>query len=347
VAESVIGWDVGGAHLKAARLDAGGSIESVVQTACPLWQGMPRLASALDEALPAVGAAPLHAVTMTGEMVDLFANRRQGVAGLLGRLRRRLGPVALRVYAGPAGFVDPDRVAGAEAEVASANWHASATLVARQVDAALYVDVGSTTVDLAPVAGGRVLTRGADDGGRLACGELLYTGIVRTPLMAIAREAPWAGDWVPLMAEYFATAADVYRLTGELPEGADQHPTADGREKTPVASARRLARMVGRDVESAPLAAWQDLAAWMARAQRRSLEDACDRILSRGDLPADAPLVGAGVGRFLLPALAARMSRPYRTFGDLVAARSEIRDRVSDCAPAVAVGWLAAGEAIG
>lgn len=339
--EPVIGWDVGGAHLKAARLSAAGSVEAVVQTACPLWQGMSRLDAAFDETLPAIGAARVHAITMTGEMVDLFSSRQEGVADLLGGIRRHLGSASLRVYAGPTGFLDIDRAGGAEQWVASANWHASATLVAREADAALYVDVGSTTVDLAPVAGGRVLTRGGNDGQRLVTRELLYTGVVRTPLMAIAREVPFAGDWVPLMAEYFATAADVHRLTGELPEGADQHPTADGREKTETASARRLARMVGRDLASAPIAEWKRLAAWIARVQIRHIEDACDRILSRGDLPDDAPLVGAGVGRFLLPALAVRLGRGYREFAELVSTRGEVRGRVSDCAPAVAVAWLA------
>jgi probable H4MPT-linked C1 transfer pathway protein len=302
---------------------------------------MPRLDVALDETLPVIGAAPVHAITMTGEMVDLFSSRREGVAGLLGGLQRHLGSAALRVYAGPSGFLDMDRVGGAEERVASANWHASATLVARQAVAALYVDVGSTTIDLAPVAGGRVLTGGGNDSERLVTGELLYTGVVRTPLMAIVREAPFAGDWVPLMAEHFATAADVYRLTGELPEGADQHPTADGREKTETASARRLARMVGRDLESAPGPEWKRLAAWIARVQVRYIEDACDRILSRGDLPEEAPLIGAGVGRFLLPALAARLGRAYLEFADLVLTTGETRARVSDCAPAVAVAWLA------
>ena len=327
VTDPVIGWDVGGAHLKAARLDAAGSVEMVAQTACPLWQGMPRLDAAVDETVPAIGTAPVHAITMTGEMVDLFSGRREGVAGLLDRLRHRLGSASLLVYAGPTGFLNIDGAGGAEERVASANWHASAALVARQVDTALFVDVGSTTVDLAPVNRGQILTRGTNDGERLVTGELLYTGVVRTPLMA----------------EHFATTADIYRLTGELPEGADLHPTADGREKTESASARRLARMVGRDLESASLPEWKRLAAWIAKAQTRRIEDACARVLSRADLPNDAPLIGAGVGRFLLPALAARLGRAYREFAELVPARKEIRGMVSDCAPAVAVAWLAQG----
>ena len=47
------------------------------------------------------------------------------------------------------------------------------------------------------------------------------------------------------MNEYFASMADVYRILGELPEGADMHPAADEREKTSPASCARLARMIG------------------------------------------------------------------------------------------------------
>jgi probable H4MPT-linked C1 transfer pathway protein len=342
VAESaVIGWDLGGAHLKAARIAASGSVEAVVQVACPLWQGLPQLHGAISEALPALGDAALHAITMTGEMVDLFADRRQGVNRLLATMGERLPSRTLRVYAGPSGFLDADRTGESERQIASANWFASGMLVAAQEGTALLVDVGSTTVDLVPVAGGRVLARGRDDADRLVTGELLYTGVVRTPLMALAPEAPFAGEWLPLMAEYFATTADVYRLTGELPEGADLHPAADGGEKTESASARRLARMVGRDLDSAPGPAWKRLAAWLARAQIRRLEDACDRILSRGELPEGAPIVGAGVGRFLLPALAGRLGRPYRDFGELLPVNAALAGRASDCAPAVAVAWLA------
>jgi len=338
---AVIGWDLGGAHLKAVRIGDSGVMEAVLQVVCPLWQGMPQLHAALAQALTGLGDAPLHAITMTGELVDLFADRREGVNRLIAAMRERLPGATLRVYAGPSGFLDADRTAESERQIASANWFASAMVVAAQAGSALLVDVGSTTVDLVPIVGGRVLARGRDDADRLAAGELLYTGVVRTPVMALAAAAPVAGEWVPLMAEYFATTADLYRLTGDLPEGADLHPTADGGEKTESASARRLARMVGRDLDSAPVPAWKRLASWLARAQVRRIEDACDRIFSRGELPEGAPIVGAGVGRFLLPSLAARSGRPYREFSDLLPVPATLAGRVSDCAPAVAVAWLA------
>ncbi len=339
--EPVIGWDVGGAHLKAARLGRAGRVERVLQLPCPLWQGVERLDEALAQAVPALGASRLHAVTMTGEMVDRFADRRQGVAVLVDVMRARLAEARLLVWAGRAGFIGTDQAGALAASVASANWLASATLLARRVAAAILVDIGSTTTDLVPVAGGLVLAQGTSDAERLVSGELVYTGVVRTPVMALAPRVPFGGHWVPLMAEHFATAADVHRITGRLPEGADQHPTADGGPRTVEASIRRLARMVGRDADSAPEVAWCRLAEGLAEAQLCRIERECERVLSRGELPASAPVVGAGVGRFLAADLARRLRRPYVDFATLFEGDEPERARAADCAPAVAVAWLA------
>ena len=339
----IIGWDVGGAHLKTARLSPAGEVERVVQVPCPLWQGLGHLDTAVDAARLTVGDAPIHAVTMTGEMVDLFPNREAGVRELIAAIQQHFGGGSLRFYAGTEGFLSGPAAAAAGASLASANWRATADLVAARLATALVVDVGSTTTDLVVVSGGRVVARGRDDATRLVAGELVYTGVVRTPLMAVAPQAPFEGEWVPLMAEYFAATADVYRLTGQLPEGADQHPAADGGEKTTAASARRLARMLGRDVESAPLRGWRQLAEWFARTQARQLEDACDRVSSLTEVPADAPIVSAGVGRFLLPEIAAARHRQYLEFADLFPGSPALRERISDCAPAVAVAALARG----
>ena len=342
-ADAIIGWDLGGAHLKAARLDSSRSVLDVVQIPCPLWQGMEHLHHAVTEALARLGPAPEHAVTMTGEMVDLFPTRTEGVTRLVQAMEERLSGARLRYFAGEDGFLEGPGVVANPLRVASANWLASAALVTASTRAALFVDIGSTTIDIVPVRDGRVGARGRDDAERLVSGELVYSGVVRTPVMALAGRVPFGGHWVPVIAEYFATTADIYRLTGELPEEADQHPAADRGEKTVEASARRLARMIGRDAESAPLAAWRELARWLARAQVRHLEDGCDQLLSLGVLPEDAPIVGAGVGRFLAAKVAARRGVPFVPFASLLEAPATLADRVSDCAPAVAVAWLAKG----
>jgi probable H4MPT-linked C1 transfer pathway protein len=342
--EPAVGWDLGGAHLKAARLDPGGRVERVVQLPCPLWRGLAHLDQALATAQAVMGPAPLHGVTMTGEMVDLFPTRAEGVAQLVAAMQQRLRGTSLRFYAGLDGFVAADEAKTSTSRLASTNWLASATLVAACMQDALLMDIGSTTTDLVLVRSGRIQARGRDDAGRLAAGELVYSGVVRTPVMALATAVPFEGESVPLMAELFATAADVHRLCGRLPEDADQHPAADGGEKTETGSARRLARMIGRDAETAPLDAWRQLARTLARAQAARIEDACDRLLSGQPLVADAPLVAAGVGRFLAADVAHRLARPCFEFARLLPDPGPELGRVSDCAPAVAVAWLVQRE---
>lgn len=340
--ETVIGWDLGGAHLKGARLAAGGRVERIVQLPCPLWRGMAELQRALDDAAAALGPAAAHAVTMSGEMVDLFASRMEGVTSLVAAMRERFEGV--RFYAGDVGLVTADEAAAAGLRLASANWMAAAELVAAGIPNALLVDIGSTTTDVVPVRDGSVSAQGRDDATRLAARELVYTGVVRTPVMALAAEVPFEGCSVPLMAELFATAADVHRLAGRLPPGADRYPAADGGEQTEAGSARRLARMIGRDADTRPLAAWRRLAEWLAGVQVRRIEEACGLVLARGPMPADAPVVGAGVGRCLAAEVAARLDRRYIEFADLLPDAGPDPGLVSDCAPAVAVAWLSQGR---
>jgi probable H4MPT-linked C1 transfer pathway protein len=246
----------------------------------------------------------------------------------------------LRLYAGRHGFV-----AAAEKHwqaVASANWHASARFVATRRPQALFIDIGSTTTDIVPLRGGQVEAVGYTDDERLVSEELIYTGATRTPVMAVAESVPFGGQRQRVMAEHFATMADVYRLTGALPEDADQLPTADGRGKTAADSARRLARMLGRDLQAGNLVDWRRLAAHLAERQLQTLQAAIDRVLSRGLLPDDAPIVGAGVGRFLLRPLAERLRRPYLDFASLIEGEPATREWAARCAPAAAVAILAA-----
>jgi (4-(4-[2-(gamma-L-glutamylamino)ethyl]phenoxymethyl)furan-2-yl)methanamine synthase len=337
-----LGWDLGGAHLKAVALDAVGRVQSVIQEACPLWQGLDRLQTAIDRTLESIPERPMrHALTMTGELADLFRDRATGVRELVGVMERRFPGEPIRVFAGTCGLLDAHRAREAVATVASANWLATASVVAARLPQGLLVDIGSTTTDLIVFRDGSPRPRGFSDRDRLVQGELIYAGVARTPAMALASRVPFAGDWVPLMAEHFATAADLYRLTGDLPAHADLMASADGRDKTPEASAARLARMLGLDAGDADLSDWQRLAAYLAESQLRALADASARLFSRGDLDDDAPVVGAGVGRFLVKRLAERLDRHYLGFESLFAGGEGLAPDVADCAPAAAVARLA------
>lgn len=335
----VIGWDVGGVHLKAARAE-NGRIVDAVQIASPLRAGLDPLDKAFAEAKARMGLTQRHVVTMTGELADTFSSHSEGVERLTMLVARELADAPVSLYAGPAGFVSPNNVRDHIGQIASANWHASASLVGRSQDAALFVDMGSTTTDLVPVIGGSVAARGYTDGQRLAAGELVYIGLLRSFLMAVADRAPFAGHWTPLINENFANMADVHRIFGALAEGIDLLATADGRDKTADSSRARLARIVGRDASDADNAAWTALARWFAEAQIRSIADAAMLVLSRDSFPANAPVVGAGIGNSVLREVARRLERNYIDFDTMLDVAPVARVAASHCAPAAALAIL-------
>ncbi len=338
----MIGWDLGGANLKLARVEDGRVVQAA-QIPCPIRQEASKFDAALAEALLLCPAGAMHAVTMTGELSDVFADRAEGVAYLVAMMRDATDGEAL-FYGARSGFLDCIRAIERSADVASANWHASAALVARSIPEALFIDVGTTTTDIVPLVDGAVAARGYSDGDRLTEGELIYSGAVRTPVMAVTRTAPFKGRMQGIAAERFATMADVWRVLGELPPGADPYPTPDLKGKSTQESAARLARMIGRDLDDAGLLAVIDLARYFAECQLAAIEAEALALALREDLAAHAPVIGAGCGRFIARQIAERLGRPYGDFVELIDCAPEMRETAATCVPAVAVGLLAERE---
>lgn len=140
------------------------------------------------------------------------------------------------------------------------------------------------------------------------------------------------------------------RLTGELWAAHDQHPSADNGPKTESASRARIARTIGRDAADASDAEWRRFTHTWRQAQLRVLEANLVRVGARHASLVNAPIVGAGCGRFLAAALAREEARGYVDFARLASMASDDTERaewVSTCAPSVAVALLAASAAQG
>ncbi|MFC6792464.1 hydantoinase/oxoprolinase family protein [Methylobacterium komagatae] len=336
-----IGWDLGGVHVKAALI-RDGRVQEAVQVPCPLWQGVTALDASLALLPDWARDEASHAVTMTGELTDCFADRTAGVAALAGWAAEELKG-RVQIFAGRSGFVAPSEAAAHAFDIASANWYATAAQIGRIVPDALLVDIGSTTADLIPIVAGRPAATGYSDAERLETGELVYTGVVRTPLIGLCDHAPFRGRRTRLMTETFAHAADVYRILGDLPPETDQQGTGDRKGKSVPESETRLARIVGRDREEGDAQAWAALAAHFAETQLRLLYDSASTLLSRPDMPPEAPLVTCGAGAFVGDRLAARLGRKRTGLAELLASRSgeAASTWISTCGPAVAVGLIA------
>ena len=341
----VTGWDIGGAHLKMAQVENGRIVAASTMKAS-MWLGLGEVREALAALRSRYSFNGPNVFTMTGELSDGFANRNEGVRGLLDFIDAEFGSKNSLIYAGRAGFVGLPAARTRGPDIASANWHATATLAARLRSEGLFVDMGSTTTDILAFRERALRNTGYTDAERLQSGELVYTGFTRSALIGIAERVPVRGTMTPLMNEYFANTADIARILEMLDEADDQYPAADRRDKTVQASIGRLARMVGRDGPDLERREWLDIAGWFSEHQLRMIHDGALRVAADGRVDGAAPVIGAGVGRPQIARLAARLERPYVDFAELIPATETAREDASKAAPAAAVALLSGAHLV-
>src|ERR1700736_1378230 len=90
---SVLALDIGGANLKAAH--SGGSARL---HPFELWKNPSGLADELGRVLQTLPGFDLLAVTMTGELCDCFATKREGVNAILDAVEAVAGTAPARVW---------------------------------------------------------------------------------------------------------------------------------------------------------------------------------------------------------------------------------------------------------
>jgi probable H4MPT-linked C1 transfer pathway protein len=297
----VLALDIGGANTKAAWLQ--GAALRTVSRPFEIWRDREALAAVLREVAAEAGEADAVAITMTAELSDAFRSKREGVAFVLDAAEDVFGDPSVLTTAGE--LVSVETARRRPWDVAAANWMATALVVADVHPDALLIDVGSTTADIVPIAGGRVAARGRNDLERLLAGELVYTGVLRTNLAAVAPRVPVRGGWCPVASEYFAVSADVHLVLGHLAPDAYDCPTPDGRPATVEFARERIARLVCSDVDQLETGEIDAIAAYLHDEQVRQIEDAARRVG-----PPGAVVVAAGTGAFLGREVAARLRRP-------------------------------------
>lgn len=342
--KAMIGWDVGGAHLKAVLTNEEGLLLKAKQLNCPLWKGIDQLGNAVEVMMQSFGMQVKetgHVVTMTGELVDLFDNRAIGVKTIADYMTEILSEEVKFYRISPHAddcFIELSDIEQHAKAVASANWHASAMWLANHIEDAIFVDIGSTTTDIVHIANHQVILHGVTDAERMQHDSLVYTGVVRTPVMALAQTLEIDGQKTNVAAEYFATMADVYRLTQELPPSVDVAETADGADKSLRSSARRLARMVGYDEEDKPMHIWTAFAEGCRQTHINRLIDAIKRY-PRND---GVPIISAGAGSFLVQALAQQLEQPYQPMSTILNDQlsQENVQLATTCFPAYAIAQL-------
>jgi probable H4MPT-linked C1 transfer pathway protein len=327
-----IGLDIGGANLKAATVT-----RQALSMPFELWRQPERLALQLTAIRNRWPDTPNIAVTMTGELCDCFPTKRDGVRHILAAVEEAFPQHVIRVWSTTGRFMPVGEAIEHHMKVAAANWHALATWVgwSQGPGLVLLVDTGSTTTDIIPILDRLPAALGATDEHRLRSGELVYTGVRRTPVCAVLGPE--------IAAELFATTQDVYVRLGMLPAEPENLSTADGRPMTDEFAHARLSRMLGGDSETTSPEATLDLARRVFAGQRSAIAAGIRKVLGRQP-GRPCRLVTSGSGEFLAQAVWTDMiSDGGVSLVTLSSLAAEWGPELSESACAYALAVLAAG----
>jgi len=325
--------DIGGANIKAA--DGKGYAQA---HPFALWRNAAQLAQQIRTAIAEAPPCDHLAVTMTGELADCFESKEAGVRFILQALAAGSDNRHARVYLVDGRLVSPQVALTLPQLVAASNWHALARFAGRFATqgAALVIDVGSTTCDVVPLWDGRPAAKGATDTQRLLTGELVYTGIERSPLCAIVSAVPYRGRPCPVVHEVFATMRDAYMILEQLADDPANTQTPDGKPATRAFARARLARMIAADTVEFNHRDAVALAQAAADAQVCGLAAAIGKV-SQGLPTAAQTMVLSGHGEFV-----ARAALEKSQFGGrVISLTKELGSAISRSAPAHALAVLA------
>lgn len=281
---TTIGIDIGGANTKVASAD--GSIAEIHYL--PMWKdtALPDLLSGIAYRLmpDKVG------VVMTGELADCFESKGQGIAFISDAVEQAFPESEIYYLNNKCEFTG-----GYDPGLAAANWAASAGLLARDTSC-VFVDVGSTTTDIIPIAGGAACAGGTDF-ERLKRGELLYSGVLRTNLAALLDRVVLDGAGCRISSELFAITGDAYLVLGRITDAEYTCETPDHAGTTVTDSIRRLARIVCADPGEIGESGVHAIAEQVQEKQVQDLSDAIGDALKRHELNR---VIGTGLGEFLI-----------------------------------------------
>lgn len=279
----VLGFDVGGANTKAAFINIKkGKIRDakIAIEYFPIWKNPQNLPTVLLKLRKELTCSQLDSIgiTMTAELSDAYQTKREGVNHILGVFAEVFPNVELHVLSADAKLESISDALNVPLKVAAANWAATGWLVSKNLQNSMVVDVGSTSTSIIPILNGQVSALGKTDLDKLLCGELVYSGSLRTNVATIVHSMPIRKGIASVSSETFALSGDIHLILGNISSGDYTNETADGRGKSVPESMARLARVICADTEMLSPQEIMNMARFIYNQQIRQITDGLTKV---------------------------------------------------------------------
>jgi probable H4MPT-linked C1 transfer pathway protein len=343
----VLGYDVGGANTKAALVcvKKGKLLNAKVAVEYfPIWKNPEKLAEVLLNLKQQLGATILDGVglTMTAELSDVYQTKREGVNHILSCVSKTFPDVPFFVLTTTVELVTLDFAKQEPLAVAAANWAATGWLVAKKIKNCVVVDVGSTSTSIIPIVKSKVVAVGKTDLDKLICGELVYTGSLRTNVAAIVHSIPIRNVVADVASELFALSGDVNLILGNITKEDYSCETTDGRGKTIPEALARLARVVCADEEMLNRQEIIKMAEYISDKQIQQVAQGLSKVYSYTKSLAlgKVPVVITGLGKNFI----ARKAAEKLCIDEILDLGTILPDQAVLATPAFGVALLAASK---
>ncbi|NHJ46816.1 MAG: hypothetical protein FK733_03420 [Asgard group archaeon] len=280
----ILGLDIGGANTKYVLLEYKDNKSKLLFSDSeyfPIWkrlqyldQFLLKIKENLEDKFDKIDSV---AFVTTAELADCFQTKEEGITSICLAVSKIFkDPVILDINGD---FLNTAVATKRWLDVAATNWYASAALLGLKIPNAIIIDIGSTTTDFVPIFDHKIVANGKNDLDRLAWNELIYSGLLRTNVIAITHHVTVQSNKIPTASEYFATTGDVYYLLDDINQNEFSSETADGKPVTKKNSLARLARIVCADVNQLSIDEILDIAKQVKTKQIEMLVIALKKVL--------------------------------------------------------------------
>jgi probable H4MPT-linked C1 transfer pathway protein len=346
---NVLGLDIGGANTKAAFTKTKDAKVKELRTSIeyfPIWkkgkEQLPKVLEKLKKRLVNSTALDGVGVTITAELSDAYWTKKEGIHHVLDCTNQVFDDVPTFVLDVEAKMLPVKDARREPLKVASANWAATGWMISQLIKNCIVVDVGSTTTSIIPVINGKIAAEGRSDLEKLQNGELVYSGALRTNIVAIVNGIPIRGRVARVSSELFAQSGDVHLILGNIGEEDYTAETCDGRGKTRREAMARLARVVCTDIDMLNEQEIVDLAKFVYDKQVEQIAGGLKQVYERikPSIQEKIVVVVTGLGRNFL----ARKAAEKAEFTEVIDLRELVGAEAALVSPSVGIALMVASS---
>ena len=332
-----LGIDIGGAHLKIVGIDKKKNVTFVNYTKCEVWKGISSLKEELIRLNSIIPHKSLCAITMTAELCDVFENRKEGFEFIKNECQR----IKFNFFFYVNKKNSFSKIEGSSYEdIISMNWHSMGKFLENIFSNAILIDFGSTTTDFVLVKNGIISNKFFDDFSRLNNNELIYTGVIRTPIFGLQKAINYNGMEFKIIPEQFSTTSDLFRIKKKIKNSFDIDEELDYSKKKVQNSYQRVARSFGLDFSKNKKKLIDGFCELLIAHQLNIIKKNLKILIKKFIFKSRVPIVISGIGQDILYDFLKESHNTFLLENFLNSKNKNLKKKASYHAPALCIALL-------